>query len=103
MATTRIVDLNDFWNGNVELANFAGQLLTDREQAADSIFAGDPYGSVLSELLRSPVAPVLVPAEIQRVIDVVGIDAELVSVEQNRAELSALEASLLLTPSALRT
>jgi hypothetical protein len=99
----RIVDLNDFWNGNVELANFAGQLLTDREQSADSIFAGDPYGSVLSELLRSPVAPVLVPAEIQRVIDVVGIDAELVSVEQNRAELSALEASLLLTPSALRT
>jgi hypothetical protein len=98
----RIVDLNDFWNGNVELANFAAQLLTDREQATDSIFAGDQYGSVVSELLRSPVAPVLVPAEIQRVIDVVGIDAELVAVEQSRVELLSLEASLLLTPSALR-
>jgi hypothetical protein len=98
----RIVDLNDFWRGDVEVASFAAQLLTDREQATDSIFAGDPYGSVLSEILRSPVAPALAPAELERVIAVTGIEAEIVSVEQNRVELQSLEAMLLLTPSALR-
>lgn len=99
----RIVDLNDFWNGNLDLANFAGQLLTDREQAPDSIFAGDTYGSILSELLRSPVAPALVPAELDRVISVTGVDAQVVSVEHNRVELRSLTANMLLTPSALRT
>jgi hypothetical protein len=98
----RIVDLTDLWNGNIELANFAAQLLTDREQSSDSIFAGDTYGSVLSELLRSPVAPVLVPAELDRVIAVTGVDAEVVSVEHNRVELRTLTASMTLTPAALR-
>jgi hypothetical protein len=98
----RIVDLNDFWRGEVELASFAAQLLTDREQATDSIFAGDSYGSVLSEILRSPVAPALAPAELERVIAVTGVDAEIVAVEQNLVELQALEATLILTPSVLR-
>lgn len=94
----RIVDLNDFWRGNIDLANLTAQLLTDREQAEDSVFAGDTYGSEMSSLLRAANAEVLVPAELERVIAATGVDAEVAKVEHERAIVRTLEAEVWLTP-----
>lgn len=97
----RKIDLNDFWRGDVELANLAAQLMTEREDRDDAVWAGDPYGSTILASLRQPGAEELVRREIERASEVTGVAVEIESVERQTATLQAMETRLVLTPSGL--
>lgn len=100
---TRKVDLNDFWRGNVQLANFASQLMTEREDRDDSIWSSDPYGSTIREPLTEPGARELVRREIERVSEVTGTTILIDSIDQAGANLRVVDISLTLTPNGLTT
>jgi hypothetical protein len=98
----REITLDDFWAGAPDLANLAAQILTTRETRRDSVWRGDPYGSTVTELLQRPGAEELVRRELERVVEVVEVEARVERVELQRALVAALDAEISISPHAVR-
>lgn len=90
----REIDLDDFWRGNVHLANVAAQLLTERGGQADSIWAGDPYGSAVVALAESGAADVLIQREIERALAVTEIGGVVEAFDGSVAQVRTLATRL---------
>ena len=97
----RDITLDDFWRGRADLASLAAQLLTERDDAGDSIWRRDPYGSALVELLERGASPTLIQREIERVLELTDRGGVIESVTERGAELRALDVRISITADAV--
>jgi hypothetical protein len=101
---SKVFDLETFFRGeDLELVNFAAQLMTERTAADDSIWAGSPYGGIVESLLPRPGAQELVRREILRIMAVVGIEGEVVVTEDAKARVRLAEIDLRVTSAGVTT
>lgn len=99
----REITLDDLWTGNVRLANVAAQLLTVRADAddGDSIWAGDLYGSAVVSLATRGGASLLVRREVERAVDVVGVDGVVESFSDEITVVRMIDTRIAITASAV--
>lgn len=103
MTRERDVDLDDFWLGHVELANLAAHVLTERDDGDDSIWSGDPYGSLVGALFERPGTEELIRRELERVVSATDTDATIESISPAGATVRALDVRIAITRDAVST
>jgi hypothetical protein len=101
---SKVFDLDTFFHGeDLELVNFAAQLMTERSEADDSMWSGSPYGSVVESLLPRPGAQELVRREILRVMEVVGLKGDVTVTEDTDARIRLADIDLTVTSAGVST
>ena len=96
MPNDTAITLDDFWRGNVSLANLTAQLLTERTDDPASVWAGETYGGHL-EALSARFAKELVQREAERLVSVVTAEAAVVSVEAEALVVATAHGELTVT------
>lgn len=90
------VTIYDFFRGDVPVANLAGQLLTESFPAR-TIWAEESYGSELVSLLRRQGDIELLRREIERVLELVPGDGELLSLDSETTVIVVANAEIAIT------
>jgi hypothetical protein len=100
MSTVKTFDLETFFRGeDIDLANLAAQLMTERTEADDSVWVGSSYGSALESLLPRAGGEELVRREVLRCLDVVGLTGEVSVTTDGEARIRFADVELSVTTS----